>query len=157
MLSLIAATSINGVIGAHGKLPWHFSEDFKWFKKITMGSTLIVGRRTFESMGVLPGRKLIVLSWTKQTYENPSVSYANSLDQALSLAKESQPVFIIGGANLYEESLPKISSLYLTVIDKVYEGDAFFPKIPWNKFRIEYFKRVEEKGTRLSFMKAVRY
>jgi dihydrofolate reductase len=163
MLSLIAAKSINGVLGLKGQMPWCFSEDFKRFKRITSGGILIVGRKTFESIlvetsgALLPGRDIIVLSKNKKSFNYKSVMSASNLDHALSMAKESnRPAFIAGGAALYLESLPMISTVYLTIINKVYEGDVFFPKIKWNDFLIDSSEIVVEKDVRLLFIKAAR-
>ena len=156
MLSLIAAKAINGVIGSKGTLPWHFPKDFRWFKKITMGATLIVGRKTYESMGELPGRRLIVLSKSKRQSDHASVVYADNLQQAISIAGNSQNVFIAGGSNLYAEAMQKIDIIYLTIINKPYNGDAYFPQIPWDNFYISHYEQVEDEGINLSFIKAIR-
>src|SRR3954469_3528520 len=109
-ISIIAAVAENGVIGRQGKLPWHLSDDLRRFKRLTMGHTIIMGRRTWESIGrALPGRRTIVV--TRQTgyrIDDPSVAVANSLDNALQIAStdDDQEVFIVGGAELYHEVLP---------------------------------------------------
>lgn len=131
----IAAMSENGVIGAGGKIPWHIPDEFKWFKQTTMGHTLVMGRKTFDSIGrPLPGRRTIVLSRSPLTI--PGVTVVPSLDQ-LDPAQIEGPVFIAGGAEIYRQALPRISEIYLTVVKKTVEGDTFFPKID------EFFERAE--------------
>ncbi len=121
----IAAMSLNRVIGDGNKIPWHLPEDFKWFKATTLGHVLVMGRKTFESIGrPLPGRETIVLSRTGWTH--PGVRTAATLDEARSLAGERQ-VFICGGAQIYEQALPLCSDLFLTLVKREVPGDAFFP------------------------------
>jgi len=131
MLYHIVAMSKNNVIGKDNKLPWHFSCDLKNFKKITMGSTVIMGRKTYASIGrPLPGRQNYVLSRSANSdTDNPK--YYNNLEQAV---KESptEKTFIIGGAEIYKETLKDVDGIYLTLIDDEYEGDAFYPNVPEN-------------------------
>jgi dihydrofolate reductase len=124
----VVAVSKNGVIGKNGKLPWHFSSDLKFFKKLTTGHTVIMGRVTFDSIGKpLPNRRNIVVS--RQARSVPGVEFAPSVAEALKLAKGGE-VFIIGGASIYKETLDLVDAIYLTHIDQVFEGDAFYPGIP---------------------------
>src|SRR2546426_3934945 len=110
----IAAMSINRVIGQGNKIPWHLPEDFKWFKKMTTGQVIVMGRRTFESIGKpLPNRETIVLSRTQFRY--PGIQTIDDLSQ-IDVANEPRTVFICGGAQLYQEALPLCSDLYLTLI-----------------------------------------
>jgi dihydrofolate reductase len=120
----IAAMSENRVIGNGNKIPWHLPEDFKWFKKMTMGNVIVMGRKTFESIGkALPGRETIVL--TRGAGEFPGALTAKSLSE---IPKEDgRDVFICGGAEVYAQALPQCSDLYLTLVNRVVEGDAFFP------------------------------
>jgi len=121
----IAAMSENRVIGAAGKIPWHLPEDFKWFKKMTTGQVVVMGRKTFESIGKpLPNRTTIVLS--RSQFSHPGVQTVSELSR-IDLANEARDVFICGGAQVYEEALPLCSDLYLTLVKRVVEGDAFFP------------------------------
>jgi dihydrofolate reductase len=121
----IAAMSLNRVIGAGGKIPWHLPEDFKWFKQMTSGQVVVMGRKTFESIGKpLPNRETIVLS--RCQYRHPGVRTAAGLDQ-IDLAKEARQVFICGGAQIYAQALPLCSDLYLTLVKRQADGDAFFP------------------------------
>ena len=122
----IAAMSLNRVIGQGNKIPWHLPEDFKWFKKMTTGQVIVMGRKTFESIGKpLPNRTTIVLS--RSRFEHPGVQTISDLSQ-IDLACETREVFICGGAQIYEQALPRCSDLYLTLVKRVVEGDAFFPK-----------------------------
>jgi dihydrofolate reductase len=124
---LIAAVAANGVIGARGKLPWHLPEDLKHFKALTLGHPVIMGRKTWESLGrPLPGRENIVVTRTA-AYEAPGASVAASLDAALALCADEAVAFVIGGAELYAAALPLAAGLVLTEIHRDYEGDTRFP------------------------------
>lgn len=119
----IAAMSLNRVIGCHNTIPWRLPEDLRWFKKLTMGHTIVMGRRTFESIGKpLPGRATIVVS--RVGIEIPGVKVINDLRD---LHRENGDVFICGGADIYAQMLPQCSELYLTLVKREVEGDAFFP------------------------------
>ena len=122
----IAAMSLNRVIGNGNKIPWHLPEDFKWFKQVTMGQVLVMGRKTFESIGKpLPGRETIVL--TRGAWSHPGVKTAASLDQLPLPAEDARTVFIAGGAEIYRQALPLCSELLLTLVKREVEGDTFFP------------------------------
>ena len=129
MIYHVVAVSQNGVIGKDGKLPWHFPADLQFFKKLTTGHTVIMGRKTFDSIGkALPNRKNIVIS--RQAHEPvPGVEFVTSVDTALKLAKEGE-IFIIGGASIYGETMDVIDGIYFTHIGQAYEGDAFYPGVP---------------------------
>jgi dihydrofolate reductase len=121
----IAAMSENRVIGQGNKIPWHLPEDFKWFKKMTTGQVIVMGRKTFESIGrPLPNRTTIVLSGSE--FRHPGVEMVSNLNQ-IDPAAESREIFICGGALVYEQFLPACSDLYLTLVKRQVEGDAFFP------------------------------
>ena len=121
----IAAMSENRVIGQGNKIPWHLPEDFKWFKKMTTGQVVVMGRKTFESIGrPLPNRETIVLSRGK--FEYPGVRTISDLSE-INLPNDGREIFICGGAQIYEQTLSKCSDLYLTVVKRAVEGDAFFP------------------------------
>ena len=125
-LQAIAAMSRNGVIGAGGKIPWHLPEDFKWFKRMTTGHVIVMGRKTFESIGKpLPNRTTIVLSLSQFHY--PGVPTVRNLEELGPLVAGRQ-VFICGGAQVYAQTLPLCSDLYLTLVKRMVEGDAFFPQ-----------------------------
>jgi dihydrofolate reductase len=130
-LELIAAVARNGVIGRAGQLPWHLPDDLKHFKQLTLGRPILMGRRTFESIGKpLPGRRNIVVSSTAGTIEG--VEVARSLQDALKLVGEvSGPALVIGGAVLYAAALPLARVMHLTELDEAVEGDTFFP--PFDK------------------------
>ena len=121
----IAAMSENRVIGRANQIPWHLPEDFKWFKKTTTGHVIVMGRKTFESIGKpLPNRTTIVLSRTQFAY--PGVQVLSDLGQ-IDPTRESRDIFICGGAKIYEQALPLCSDLFLTLVKRQVEGDAFFP------------------------------
>src|SRR4051812_39267844 len=130
-LELIAAVARNGVIGRNGQLPWHLPDDLKHFKQLTLGHPIIMGRRTYESIGKpLPGRRSIVVTSTLGRIEGVEVT--PSLDEALQLVRDTPgTAFIIGGAVLYAATLPIVNVLHLTELDEAVEGDAFFP--PYDK------------------------
>jgi dihydrofolate reductase len=132
----IAAMSLNRVIGAGNKIPWHLPEDFKWFKKMTTGHVIVMGRKTFESIGKpLPNRETIVLS--RSQFNSPGVRTIRGLEELTALAGDRQ-VFICGGAQVYAQALPLCSDLYLTLVKRHVEGDAFFPPFE------DQFELVEE-------------
>ena len=121
----IAAMSENRVIGQGKKIPWHIPEDFKWFKETTMGHVLVMGRRTFESIGkALPGRETMVL--TRGEFSHPDVTVIGSLNE-VTPKLEGRTAFIAGGAQIYEQALPRCSELFLTLVKREVEGDVFFP------------------------------
>ena len=128
----IVAVADGGVIGKDGKLPWHFSSDLKYFKKTTMGCTLIMGRKTFESIGQkpLPGRENFVLSRHKKM-EAENLRFFDSFEKALAEVK-TEKAFIIGGGELFRHTLDKIDGIFLTRIHAPFEGDTFYPVIPKN-------------------------
>ena len=118
--------SQNRVIGHGNQIPWHLPEDFKWFKQATMGQVLVMGRKTFESIGKpLPGRETIVL--TRGAWSHPGVKTAAGLEQLPLVAGDGRTVFIAGGAEIYRQALPLCSELLLTLVKREVVGDAFFP------------------------------
>jgi dihydrofolate reductase len=124
----IAAMSHNRVIGAGNRIPWHLPEDFKWFKKMTTGHVIVMGRKTFESIGKpLPNRTTIVLS--RSPLKIPGVRIVEDLKQLDALEAEfaRREIFICGGAQIYEQALPLCSDLYLTLVKRNVNGDTFFP------------------------------
>lgn len=122
----IAAMSENRVIGDHGTIPWHIPDDFRWFKHKTMGGTLIMGRKTFESIGKpLPGRKTVLLSHTLKSL--PDIRVYPTTELLLAGEASSPQPWICGGAEIYRQLLPYCSLLYLTRVHRQVEGDAFFP------------------------------
>jgi len=133
-LSLIVAVASNGVIGRANALPWRLPEDLAYFKRITGGHTVVMGRKTFESIGkALPNRRNIVVS--RSTSDFPEgIESAASLEDALALSGADPEVFIIGGAKLYRASIERADRLLVTEIHRDVEGDVIFPAIP-NLFR----------------------
>jgi dihydrofolate reductase len=124
---LVAAVARNGVIGAEGQLPWHLPEDLRHFRKITLGHPVIMGRRTWESLGkLLPGRANIVVS-RRPGFEAPGASVAASIEGAIALCMGEPVVFVIGGADIYAAALPLADGLMLTEIGADYAGDTRFP------------------------------
>src|SRR5579859_4420859 len=124
----IAAMSLNRVIGAGNKIPWHLPEDFKWFKRMTTGHVIVMGRKTYESIGKpLPNRTTIVL--TRSAELLAGVQTVSELAQLESLHSTlaGREIFICGGAQIYRQALPLCSDLYLTVVKQVVDGDALFP------------------------------
>ncbi|MEX2175420.1 MAG: dihydrofolate reductase [Pirellulaceae bacterium] len=162
-LSLIVAMALNGVIGHAGGLPWRLSADLKRFKALTMGHHLIMGRKTFESLGkLLPGRISLVLKRAASPYdfhfadeqgkplplyqgqglptaEAPvdwlPIAFPNSLDEALRLAHSDDEPFVIGGGEIYKLALPRAKRLYVTWVEAEIEGDTRFPAIEWSQWR----------------------
>lgn len=132
-MTIIAAVSENNVIGKDGDIPWHFPEDMKHFKTETMGSTVVMGRGTFESLPSdykpLPGRKNIVLTTSDKEFDE-SVEKANSLEEAWKKgSKHGNEVYIIGGASIYEQTMEAADKMILTEIHEEYEGDTYFPEV----------------------------
>ncbi|HZS43626.1 MAG TPA: dihydrofolate reductase [Blastocatellia bacterium] len=135
-ISIIVAMSINRVIGLNNALPWRLSADLKRFKQLTMGHCLIMGRKTFESIGrPLPGRTTIVVT-RQRGFKPDGVQIAHSLEDAINQASGDE-VFIAGGAQIYNESIQMADRLYMTIIEKEFEGDAFFPEINFSDWRLE--------------------
>lgn len=127
-ISLIAAMAHHRVIGKNNQMPWHLPADLKHFKAITTGKPIIMGRKTFEAIGKpLPQRLNIVLT-TNPDWSAAGVTVVHSWEQALLACDSATEVMVIGGAQLYEQTLPKATHLYLTFIDVEVEGDAFFPE-----------------------------
>ena len=132
---LVAAVAANGIIGANGRLPWHLPEDLKHFKSLTLGHPVIMGRKTWETLGtVLPGRENIVVT-RAPGYEAAGASVASSLGGALALCAGEPTVFVIGGAELYAEALPVADGLVLTEIQRDFAGDARFPRFDRSAWR----------------------
>ena len=128
-VSLIAAVARNGVIGADNAMPWHLPADFAFFKRTTMGHPLVMGRRTFDSIGrVLPGRRTIVVT-RQRDWSHPDVEVAHSLEEALALAGPADEVFVAGGAAVYAEAMPYAHRLLVTEVDAEPAGDVTFPPI----------------------------
>jgi len=145
VLHHIVAMADNGVIGAAGGLPWHIPEDFKIFKRVTTGHVMVMGRKTYESIGKpLPGRLSVVvtrtpLSEAQRASENPR--WVSSLEEAWELGERLVPewgpdVFVIGGGELFRETLPMVNRVYLTRVHRDFAGDTFYPDITVQPFRM---------------------
>jgi dihydrofolate reductase len=136
-LALVVAMSRNRVIGRDGDLPWRYPEDLRHFKRTTTGHAIIMGRKTYDSIGrALPGRRNLVVSRDPELVVAPGVEVASSLEAALAMARETDPCpMVIGGSSLYAAALPLATRLYVTEIDRELDGDAFFPELPDGVFR----------------------
>ncbi len=146
-ISLIAAMSENRVIGKENKLPWHISADLKRFKSLTSGHPIIMGRKTYDSIGrPLPNRTNIVVTRDKDL-KIEGVTVVHSLDEAVQFAKiqpGGKEMFIIGGAQIFQEGIKLAHKLYLTIIHKTIEGDVYFPDFPDFKNTVLKEDRIEE-------------
>ena len=168
----VVAMALNRVIGKDNRLPWHFSSDLKHFKELTFGSTVIMGRKTFESIGKpLPGRENFVISRShsesyschsedperregdeesqrsfaslRMTKPSEHLHYFNSIEKAIQSVKTPK-AFIIGGAQIFKETISRVDGIYLTQIEKEYEGDRFYPEIP-SPFREQSRKALQDQ------------
>ncbi len=136
LVSIIAAMDRNRLIGSNNQLPWHLPADLAHFKQVTMGKPIIMGRKTYESIGrPLPGRTNIVLTRSPDFHAEGVVT-ANTLQQALDYASVEDEVMIIGGSSIYELALPGADRLYLTYVESDCEGDAWFPEFDIERWRI---------------------
>ena len=126
-LSLIVAMARNRVIGADGKIPWHLPGELKLFKELTMGHHIIMGRKTWESIGrLLPGRTTVVVT-RRRGFEVPGAIVAHSVKEAIAAARGDEEVFVIGGAEIFREALPLADRVYLTTVQAEVAGDTFMP------------------------------
>ena len=147
-LSMIVAMGKNRVIGINNQLPWKLSADLQYFKKVTMGKPIIMGRKTFESIGKpLPGRTNIVITRSK-TWQAEGVQVAHSIEAAKKIAKEekAKEAMVIGGAEIYALALPEAEKLYVTEVDLSPEGDAYFPEISKSWLKVRNKKHKAEGG-----------
>ena len=148
-ISIIVAMATNGVIGRNNQLPWHLPADLKHFKQTTMGKPILMGRKTWESIGrPLPGRTNIVIT-RDSSYSAAGCVVVNSIDAAIAAAGEQDEVMVIGGAELYRQVLSDTDTIYLTRIHAVVEGDTCFPEIrntEWHQVeRVDY--EADEKNS----------
>ncbi len=128
IMSLIVAMDTRRVIGKANQLPWHLPADLQHFKKITLGKPIIMGRKTYESIGrPLPGRRNVVIS-RQENFRVPGCDVFSSLVDALDALTHEPEVMVIGGANIFEQALPLADRLFLTIIHEDFEGDTFFPE-----------------------------
>lgn len=145
----------NRLIGADNALPWRLPADLQHFKKITMGHPIVMGRRTWESIGrPLPGRTNIVIT-SREDYEAPGAVVVASLDEAWAAAGEPDELMIIGGAGVYEQTLAKADRIYLTEIDAEFEGDTWFPELregEWACVNRKHFEKDDRNPYDYSFV-----
>lgn len=143
-ITLLAALGRNRVIGVDGQMPWHLPGDLRHFKETTMGHPIVMGRKTFESIGrALPGRRTIVITRSTQ-WQHPGVEVAHSFPEALALAGPADEVFVTGGGEVYAEAMPFASRMILTEVDQSPEGDTWFPE--WVLHDWREAGRVEHDG-----------
>ena len=135
-VTILAAVARNGVIGMEGGLPWHLPDELQLFKELTLGHVLVMGRRTYESVGrPLPGRTTVVVT-RRPDWASEGVLRAGSVEEALALANEiDDEVFVVGGAQVYAEALPATDRLALTFVDAAPDGDTVFPDVDWSQWR----------------------
>lgn len=155
VLSMIVAHAHNRIIGKDNDMPWHLPADLAYFKKTTLGKPIIMGRKTFESIGrALPGRKNIVIS-RDQAYHADGVEVVHSVEQALALVIDVEEVMVIGGGAIYQHCLPKAQRLYITHIDADIAGDTQFPAYDvendWHKVSQEHYLADEKNAYPLAF------
>lgn len=143
MISLIVAVAKNNVIGNNGIIPWKIKGEQKRFKELTVGKTIIMGRKSFEEIGKpLPNRKTILISNTKHI-ELENCTTVSSFMEALDVAKDEDEIFIAGGGQVYKESFPYADRIYITVIDKTINGNIYFPEISDKDFVKIYEEWIE--------------
>jgi dihydrofolate reductase len=150
MISFIVAADENNLIGKNNQLPWHLPRDMKYFKNQTWGMTVIMGRKSLESLGKpLQGRKNIVV--TRNTdWKSEGVQIAHSIDEAIEIGKQSgvKEIFIIGGAEIFKTAMPLANRIYLTRIHHKFEGDVYFPEVSANEWNLvqSHFCDADEKN-----------
>ena len=155
ILTIIAAIANNNALGKDNQLIWHLSADLKRFKKLTTGHHIIMGRKTFESIGKpLPNRTTIIITRNKN-YKQEGCLVANSLEKAIKMVKNDNTPFIIGGAQIYKEAIKIVDKLDITFVHHDFEADVFFPKIDlkiWKEISRESFKEDEKNKFDYSFV-----
>ena len=140
-ISIIVAISQNGIIGREMDLPWHISADLKRFKALTMGHHIVMGRKTYESIGrLLPGRSTVII--TRQSdYQIPGAIVVNSIDEALAVAGDDSETFIVGGSQIYNLALPLVDTLYITRVHATVDGDTRLDAVDWSGWKCESSER----------------
>jgi len=139
MISLLVAMGRNQVIGLKNDMPWHLPKDLKFFKEKTVNHTIIMGRKTFNSIGrILPQRKHIILTKNKHITFPKEVEVMHDISQIQELAENNpnDELFVIGGGNIFEQILPIADRMYITLIDEIFEGDVFFPEFSDNEWTL---------------------
>ena len=156
IISLIAAIGKNNIIGVDNKLPWKLSADLKRFRHITSGKPVIMGRKTFESIGKpLPNRTNIIITRDKN-YKADGCTVVHSADEALKAAHGNNEIMVIGGEQIFREFLPIATKMYLTFIDKEFKGDVYFPEYNENEWKEVFREEHEEDGLRYVFVDLVK-
>ena len=155
MVSIIVAVAQNGVIGDKNALLWHIKEDMRFFRTTTSGHAVVMGRKTFESLGSKPLPKRTNIVITRQDIDFDGTLTAHSLSEAIELAGDDSEIFIIGGAQIYAEALKCADRIYLTRVERDYEGDTSFPDVDWSQWRLvdeQRHERGEEYEGAFSFL-----
>ena len=158
-LTIIAAASTNNVIGFNNKLIWNIPNDLKRFKELTLGHSVIMGRKTFESLpNPLPKRRNIIVTKNKD-YSRDGIEVTSNIEDAIDLCKSDSQPFIIGGGEIYSQTIEIVDKIELTRVYKDYQGDAFFPDIPLDKFEltnelVNYLD--DDSSTKYSFLTYIR-
>lgn len=144
-MNIIVAVAKNNAIGKNNNLLWHIKEDLVYFKKTTIGATVVMGRKTFESIGKpLPGRRNVVVSKTMNEIEG--IEVFRSIDQALGSCSSNEEVFIIGGGEIYKQSISLVQRIFLTIVDvNIPDADTFFPELDMSQWR-EVFREDHSRG-----------
>jgi len=144
-MNIIVAVAKNNAIGKNNNLLWHIKEDLVYFKKTTLGATVVMGRKTFESIGKpLPGRRNVVVSKTMNEIEG--IEIFRSVDQALGSCSSNEEVFIIGGGEIYKQSISLVQRIFLTIVDvNIPDADTFFPELDMSQWR-EVFREDHSRG-----------
>jgi len=159
LLSLITAMDSNRLIGKNNSLPWHLPADLAFFKATTMGKPVIMGRKTFASIGkALPGRQNIVVT-RDSNFDAPDCEVASSIDAAIAIADDTEEVMLIGGASLYQQTIDKADMIYLTLIHHEFKGDTWFPEINpefWKLVSQDDFEADEKNPFAYSLVKYLR-
>lgn len=156
-LSIIVAVAHDGVIGVNNTLPWHLPEDLKRFRALTMGHHIIMGRKTYDSLGrLLPGRTTVIVT-RNENYKVEGALVAHSLEAAIALCEDDEEVFLIGGAELYQAGLKLAHKLYITEIELDVAGDSFFSKLVSTEWQeTEREAHTSEKGLKFSYVTYLR-
>jgi dihydrofolate reductase len=155
-ISIIVAADEQNAIGINGNIPWHLPADFKRFKEITIGHPVIVGQKTFESIGKpLPQRTNIIVT-NIPDYKQKDCLVAHSIEEAIDLAKKiDEDIFVIGGGQIYKLAMPFVNKIYLTRVHKIFNGDVFFPEIDddqWELVASEFHKKDEQNKEDFTFL-----
>jgi dihydrofolate reductase len=153
-ITIVVAIASNYDIGKNNQLLWHLPNDLKHFKEITSGGTIIMGRKTFDSVGKpLPRRRNIVI--TRQAIEIPGCEVVGSIDEAIALCKTEHEVFIVGGAEIYRQAMHLVNRIYLTIVHHTFDADTFFPEIDykdWKETDHEDYETDEKHAFKYSFI-----